>query len=72
MPNEQMTIDTLVQFTQECRAFERRFQMTTEQFIAKFQAGELGDAEEYFDWFAAARGREIWNQKFQARGENVA
>lgn len=60
------------QFAKECQAFERRFRMTTEQFLAKFDAGELGDAEEYFDWFAAARGREIWEQKSQVLGEVAA
>ena len=53
----------LVQFQNECRAFEERFQMTTDDFAARFEAGELGDNEEWFDWFAARRGRELWRVK---------
>jgi hypothetical protein len=46
--------------------------MTTEDFLAKFERGELGDAEEYFDWFAATRGREVWKQKASVLGEVAA
>lgn len=60
------------QFARECEAFEARFRMTTKEFLAKFEAGELGDAEEYFDWFAAARGREVWEQKASVLGEVAA
>lgn len=60
------------QFAKECQTFERRFRMTTEDFLTKFDAGELGDAEEYFDWFAAARGREVWRQKASVLGEVAA
>lgn len=48
------------QFQNECRAFEVRFQMTTDDFAARFDSGDLGDDEEWFDWFAARRGREVW------------
>ena len=51
------------QFVNECRAFEERFHMNTEDFVNKFEAGELGDDEIWFDWFAAARGREVWSVK---------
>ncbi len=60
------------QFAKECQTFEQRFQMPTDQFLARFNAGELGDGEEYFDWFAAARGREIWKQKSEVLGEVAA
>ncbi|MBI5303672.1 MAG: hypothetical protein HY868_16165 [Chloroflexi bacterium] len=60
------------QFAKECQSFEQRFQMTTDQFLAEFDAGKLGDAEEYFDWFAAARGRAVWMQKAQVLIEVAA
>jgi len=60
------------QFTKECLAFEQQFQITTEQFLTQYEAGELGDAEEYIDWFASARGRQVWQQKATVLGEVVA
>lgn len=57
------------QFQNECRAFEARFQMTTDDFAARFDKGELGDEEEWFDWFAARRGREVWRIKARVLGE---
>ena len=60
------------QFVKECEAFEQKFHMTTEAFAKKFDAGELGDAEEYFDWYAATRGRQVWKQKAEVLGEVAA
>ncbi len=60
------------QFTNECRAFEQRFQISTGQFLAQYETGELGDAEEYLDWFASARGRQVWQQKAAVLGEIAA
>jgi hypothetical protein len=57
------------QFARECQNFEHKFNLTTEEFVAKFDAGEMGDAEDYFDWFAAARGRAVWKQKASILGE---
>jgi hypothetical protein len=60
------------QFVKECQSFEQKFHMTTEEFGRKFDAGELGDAEEFFDWYAAARGSQVWKQKADVLGEVVA
>lgn len=57
------------QFARECQNFEQKFRMTTDQFLAEFDAGKLGDDEEYFNWFAAARGRVVWMQKAQVLDE---
>ena len=57
------------QFEKECQTFEQKYRMATEEFLTKFDAGELGDAEEYFDWFASARGRDVWRQKADVLGE---
>ena len=60
------------QFASECRAFEERFHMTTDEFTKKFEAGELGDDEAWFDWYASARGLKIWKVKAQVLGEVAA
>jgi hypothetical protein len=60
------------QFVNECQRFEQKYRMATEEFLTRFEAGELGDAEEFFDWFASARGRDVWEQKAQVLGEVTA
>jgi len=35
--------------------FEKKYNMSTEQFIKKFETGELGDEKEYFVWWALHR-----------------
>jgi hypothetical protein len=59
------------QFVGECQAFEQKYGMATEEFLQRFEAGQLDDAEEYLDWFASARGREVWRQKAEVLGEVV-
>lgn len=34
----------------ELAQFERTYQMTSEACLQKFEAGELGDAVEFFEW----------------------
>jgi len=53
----------LAKFDTECRQFEERYQMKSEDFIKKFEAGELGDDLHWFDWSAAYRARNIWEKK---------
>jgi len=48
-----------------CRNFEQQFDMTSDEFMRQFDSGILGDDQEYFDWYAAKRGHDIW----QERGE---
>ncbi|HDN80008.1 MAG TPA: hypothetical protein ENG33_06045 [Chloroflexi bacterium] len=51
-------------FRKLCQKFEERFGMTSDEFLKRFEQGELGDAQEYFDWFAAKRGFDLWVDKF--------
>lgn len=40
----------LAEFHEKLTAFEQRNGMSTEEFQRRFDAGELGDAPEWFDW----------------------
>ena len=33
--------------------------------MEKFEYGEFGDDEDFFDWYAAKRGLDIWNKKLE-------
>lgn len=46
-----------------CRAFESRHNMSSAEFLTRFDAGELGDDATYFDWYAAKRGFDLWERR---------
>jgi hypothetical protein len=46
-----------------CSDFEQRHGMSTEEFLERFEAGTLGDQQEWLDWYAAAHGKKIWSRK---------
>jgi len=52
-------------FRKLCQEFEERFGMTSDEFLKRFEQGELGDEQEYFDWFAAKRGFDLWAKRFK-------
>lgn len=48
-----------------CENFERKYGMDSDLFLEKFNSGELGDEDDFFDWYAAKRGLDIWNKKLK-------
>ena len=54
----------LAAYQESCTAFEQQYGMSTQEFFDKFESGALGDQQEWFDWYAAAEGRKIWNRKY--------
>jgi hypothetical protein len=50
-------------FERACRAFEQTYHMPSDEFIEQFEAGVLGDDAEYFDWYAAKRGLDLWERR---------
>ena len=48
-----------------CKKFEKKYKMTSAKFIEKFEAGQLGDEQEFFDWYAAARGLNLWRERYE-------
>ncbi len=50
-------------YEQICLEFEQQFNMTSDEFMRQFESGHLGDDQEYFDWYAAKRGLDIWRER---------
>lgn len=46
-----------------CDEFEDRYDLTSTEFIPKFEAGELIAEDNYFEWYAAKRGLDHWKKK---------
>ncbi len=51
-------------FEKECRAYESEYGMDSEEFLRRFESGELGDDPRWFDWYAVARGKNLWESKY--------
>jgi hypothetical protein len=56
-------------FQQLCAAFEQRHGMASDMFMARFEGGELGDEAEWFDWYAAKRGQDLWTRRLRILSE---
>ncbi len=52
-------------FAEMCRTFESAHKLSSDEFLRRFDAGELGDDAYLFDWFAAKSGLDIWQQRYQ-------
>ena len=52
-----------------CLDFEAAHHMSSDEFMARFEAGELGDEVEYLDWYAAKRGLDLWQHRYDVLGQ---
>lgn len=48
-----------------CKRFEKKHKITSAKFMEHFEAGKLGDEQEFFDWYAAARGLMLWRERYE-------
>jgi hypothetical protein len=56
-------------FERMCRGFEKEHHLSSDEFMQQFESGNLGDDAEYFDWYAAKRGRDLWKRRSQILSE---
>lgn len=47
------------------KEFEKKYHLTTQAFLKKFEAGQMGDEADYFDWYAYSKLLAEW-QKSQS------
>lgn len=40
----------------EIKQFEERYRLTSSEFQKKFDKGELGDSQDYFEWWGLIKG----------------
>lgn len=48
-----------------CKKFEKKHKLTSAKFMEQFDAGDLGDDQELFDWYAAVRGLNLWRERYE-------
>ena len=61
----------LKKFNNECAEYEKKYNMQSDEFINKFESGKLGDDEQWFDWYASFKGRELWKKKYNILRETT-
>jgi len=53
----------LDRFRERLNEFEEEYDMSSEEFMDKFESGELGDDEDFFEWYAVYRSKVHWEEK---------
>lgn len=52
-------------YLKQCRAFEEQYGMDSDAFLSAFEAGELGDDADFFDWFGMKQIHDSWERRVQ-------
>ncbi len=51
-------------FAEMCCSFESEHGLSSDEFLHRFDDGELGDDAYLFDWYAAKCGLDLWQRRF--------
>lgn len=52
-------------YAEICKTFEQQYNVASDEFLHRFEQGENGDDLWAFDWFAAKRGLDLWERRYQ-------
>lgn len=53
------------EFVKECQAFEEKYRISSDDFLMRFESGDLGDEPDYFEWQFAKESLDKWNRRYQ-------
>ena len=62
----------LARLAEQCQVFETQYGWSTDEFLRKFNAGEIGDDQDFFRWYALAQAKTDWQVTQQSLGEVLA
>lgn len=48
-----------------CERFEKEYGLRSDEFVDKRESCELDDRDDYFDWFAAKKGLDVWDRRLR-------
>lgn len=63
--DERMAKYRKAKYANVCKNFEVKYKINSDTFMRKFDSGELDDRDDFFDWYAAKKGLDIWNRKLE-------
>lgn len=61
--DERITKHKKTKYSNICKNFETKYKMSSDVFMKKFEAGELDDRDDFFDWYAAKKALDNWSKK---------
>ena len=53
------------EFAAECQVFETKYQMSSDEFLKRFDNGELGDDADFFAWYFAKESFDKWSRRYE-------
>lgn len=53
------------EFLKDCQRFETEYNLSSEEFLERFESGELGDDADFFKWFAAKHSFDSLDRRYQ-------
>ena len=57
--------NNISQINDELARFEKNYKMSSEQFYKKFEAGKLGDGEDFFEWSSLYENILLYKQRIK-------
>lgn len=51
---------TISFYKRQIKTLEKKYRMSTSSFLAKFEKGEIGDEQDFFDWYAFHKLLSSW------------
>jgi len=62
----------ITRLKERCRLLEQQYGWLTDEFLKKFDAGEIGDEQEFFLWYALAEAMKEWQATHSSVEELLA
>ena len=62
----------IARLREKCRTLEQRYEWSTDMFLKKFNAGEIGDDQAFFVWYALAEATKDWQKTRDSLEELLA
>jgi hypothetical protein len=47
-------------YKRQIKTLEKKYRMTTKSFLTKFEKGEMGDEQDFFNWYAFHKLLSSW------------
>ncbi len=54
--------NAIIFYKKTVEVFEKKYHLTTHTFLKRFEAGQMGDEADYFDWYAFAKLLVQWRK----------
>jgi hypothetical protein len=53
------------EFLKDCQVFETRYNLSSDEFLERFESGELGDDADFFSWLFVKEAYDKWERRYQ-------